>query len=282
MGKRKPALKSLVLVAVFVTVLVVAAGPARLRAAAELGPLAVAFGFAWFVTFLVGWIVFDALKQGARAATALTICALLAVGAVGHFAPPPEEQVYVWFRMEANFSYRGSEDNLPIENVALRFPCPNVENEPAAVMSGIWHLYYLDEENVLRLQMIGTENVILEFYGYYGDRTENLEILLMGIDDTPHGPKIYYNLDKLYPREVFMITKPVEVPKRDTGKITLLEIGENQRTDAYYHHYPFEKPINLSFWARLSKRTNDNYEVVETFSRVYDNGNPGWYWLYLS
>lgn len=36
----------------------------------------------------------------------------------------------VWFRIEANFTYRGSSENLPIENVALRFPYPNVEKAP--------------------------------------------------------------------------------------------------------------------------------------------------------
>lgn len=181
----------------------------------------------------------------------------------------------VWFRMEASFTYRGSEDNLPLENLAIRFPCPNVENVALPTYT-IWSLYYQDNENVLHLQANQDQ-----VYGFVGERTETLGIMLSGVEPTTHGPKLYYNLDKLYPQEVFWITTITYATKENADKVTLVEFGENQRTDAYYHSpAEWELPIDLSFWSQLSKKTNDNYEVVETFSRVLDNVPYAWIWLY--
>jgi hypothetical protein len=285
MVSRKFALKSLVLVAVFVAVLVVAAGPSRLRAPTELGPLAVAFGFAWFVTFLVGWIAFGASKSGIRAATALVLCAALVVGAIGYLAPPAEEQAHAWFFYQASFTYRGSADNLPIENVALRFPCPNVENVAIGVKEGTWTLYWQDEENVLWPQLVGLDNgEIVEFYGYQGQRTENLEIRLTGVEPTIDGPKLYYNLNKLYPREVFWISCFASAPAGDANRVTLRSYGDNEgRAGGHYQYMtpdPWTYGIDFSFWTQLSKKVNDNFEVIETFGRSFDNIRPRWIRLY--
>jgi hypothetical protein len=282
---RKSVVKSLVLVAVFAAVLVVAAGPSRLRAATEFGPLAVAFGFVWFVTFLVGWIVFDAAKSGVKAATALAVGAVLVVGGVGYLAPPAEEQAPVWFSYQASFTYRGSADNLPIENVALRFPCPHVENEEVEVLKGTWTLYHQDEENVLWPQLAGLDNGdIVAFYGYRGQRNENLEILLTGIEPTIDGPKLYYKLSKLYPREVFMMSCFAFTLAEDADKVTLRSYGDNEGRAAGHYQYmtpdPWTYGIDFSFWTRLLKKVNDNFEIIETFSRSLDNLRPGWKWLY--
>ncbi|MGQ9788332.1 MAG: hypothetical protein ACUVQM_03360, partial [Candidatus Hadarchaeaceae archaeon] len=61
----------------------------------------------------------------------------------------PEETVT--FKMEASFTYLGSEENLPIENVVILFPSANLENNVLPI-NGSWKLYYLENDNSLTLQ----------------------------------------------------------------------------------------------------------------------------------
>lgn len=185
----------------------------------------------------------------------------------------------VWFLYEASFTYRGSENNLPIENVALRFPCPNVENVAVPTYT-TWSLYYLDNENVLHLE--ATENGDYEFMG---DRTATLEILLHGITAHSHGPKIGYVLDKLYPQEIFWIIVLASVPEENANKLTLRDYGDNDgRSSMSYDCWgkPFQFPINVSVWAQLSQQIAENYSIVETFSRIRDNLAGATLWLYPS
>jgi hypothetical protein len=238
------------------------------------------------VTFLVGWIVFDTAKSGVRAATALALCAVLVVGGVGYFAPPAEERAPVWFWYQASFTYRGSADNLPIENVALRFPCPHVENEEVGVLKGTWTLYYQDEENVLWPQLVGLDNGdIVAFYGHRGQRDENLEIWLTIIEPYADGPKIYYNLDKLYPREVFWISCFALAPAENANMVTLKIHGdkEGRSRGAYGYFFPDRWfRIDFSFWVELSKVVDNDRQVVERFSRSGENIPSARVWLYPS
>ena len=201
----------------------------------------------------------------------------------------PEEGeaiTYDNFLYQASFTYQGSAENLPIENIAIRFPCPNVENKTAGVMLSTWMLYWQDEENMLHAQMWGTNGEILGFYGYRGERTENLEILLTGIEPTIDGPKIYYRIDKLYPREVFWMTSSVEVPKENAKRVTLRDYGDNEgrSSSSFYKHPsgPFDFSINTSFWVQLSMKVDNTYEKIETFSRDIDNLTWATAWLYPS
>jgi hypothetical protein len=181
------------------------------------------------------------------------------------------------FRYEASFGYLESADNEPIENVALRFPCPTIENKSPYVPVPNWALYYQDENGRLHLQM--TNQLIIRLMG---NRTTALGILALGLEEnTRHGVKISYVLDELYPREVFLITTFLSIPVEKSDKITLSEQKDNQKTAAYYH-YPLEQKIDLSFWAQLSKKTDDNFERLEEFSRTAENAEYGWWWLYPS
>ena len=103
----------------------------------------------------------------------------------------------------------------------------------------------------------------------------------VGITSTTHGPKLYYNIDRLYPSEGIWINDNVTAPAELADRVTLKEAGENNRTIAAYGHSPVKVEfIALSFWVELQRKVNNTYVLIETFSRVYDNADPGNYWLY--
>jgi|GEM_PF-2357938 hypothetical protein len=182
----------------------------------------------------------------------------------------------VTFKMEASFTYLGSENNLPIENVAIRFPCPNIENSPLPTQT-FWSLYYLDEDNVLVLE--ADQNQV---YGFKGDRKQNLTIYLSGIEKSYDGPKIYFNFDRMYPREIFCITTVASAKKSFASKVTLRIFGDSQnRSSAHWQNTrPAEIRISLVFKAQLLMENNGQYHLVENFSRVAENILPTGLWLY--
>jgi hypothetical protein len=99
---------------------------------------------------------------------------VLALVAVVLLSKGPEEQTVeenVLFEVTNIFAYQGSEDNLPIENLTLLFPCPNVDNQ-APTTASTWALYYqtLDNENL--------EVSEAQIYGFKGQRTETLGIIV--------------------------------------------------------------------------------------------------------
>ena len=201
---------------------------------------------------------------------------------------PVEE--YEKFIYNVSFTYWGSEDNLPIENVVIGFPHPNVENQTESIFFGvIWGLYWLDEENMSHLQ--ATETTI---YALMENRTKTLRIL-MGPLECPSigGPKSTWVMDKLYPREVFRVSGGIEIPAAYGDKLTLKDFDDNEgRSSASFAHLPdpntqdvseygaFNRPIRVSFWAQLCKPLSNGYEVIETFSRSIDNDTWGMFWLY--
>ena len=69
--------------------------------------------------------------------------------------PTLQEGRTVAFLFEGAFTYWGSKNNEPIENVIIGFPLPNIENniDDILVAPPGWALHYLDEENVFHLQM---------------------------------------------------------------------------------------------------------------------------------
>ncbi len=205
----------------------------------------------------------------------------------------------VLFQYQANFAYLGSEDNLPIENVGITLPCPNIENEGVmAFMDTRGYtrtLYWQDNENMLYPQTVETPILILEngetyttdnvqVYELRFPRTSAPEIRSRG-DFTIDGPKINYVLDKLYTREVFCVSNVVSVPQDKAERVTLRNYGDNEWRSSAGYYYPYGssppgEPINLLFWIQLSKKVGENYEVVETFSRTAENAEYGWWWLY--
>jgi len=186
----------------------------------------------------------------------------------------PEEQTVeenVLFEVTNIFSYHRSENNLPIENLTLLFPCPNVDNQPP-ITASTWALYYVDNENVVYLQASEAQ-----LYEFAGQRTENLKILSHGRVATEWGPKTQYVLDKLYQGEVLVIKTLANVPSSAASKVTIRNYGDALgRSSAYYWHPP-EWRIDLSFSSQLSRGTDN----LETFYNRVDNAPAGSViWLY--
>jgi hypothetical protein len=210
----------------------------------------------------------------------IVIPIVLALVAVVILARGPEEQVVeenIRLEVMSDFTYLRSEDNLPIENLTLLFPCPNVDNQPLTTAT-TWALFYVDNENTVYLQ--ASEARVYEFKG---QRTENLRILSRGRGATPLGPKIQYVLDKFYPREILRITTYIgedkKLPLGVAREVTIKDYGYAQ-SSAYYRHSD-NWSISLAFWSQLSENTGDGYIAIETFSNIVDNAPAGSViWLY--
>ena len=203
----------------------------------------------------------------------IVISVVLALIAVVMLMRGPEEQVVeenVLFEVTDIFTYHGSENNLPIENLTLLFPCPNVDNQPP-ITATTWALYYqtLDNEN---LQVSEAQ-----IYQFKGQRTQTLGIISRGRVTTELGPKIRYVLDKLYPGEILVLKTLTSVPPSIENKVTIHNYGDNLgRSSAYYWHSP-EWRIDLSVWSQLSRGTDN----LETFYNRVDNAPAGSViWLY--
>jgi len=201
----------------------------------------------------------------------IVLFVVLALTAVVMLMRGPEEQVVeenVLFEVTNIFIYHGSENNLPIENLTLLFPCPNVDNQPP-ITATTWALYYqtLDNENLQASEA--------QIYQFKGQRTQTLGIISRGRVATEWGPKIRYVLDKLYPGEILVIKTLTNIPQSDASKVTIRNYGYAQ-SSAYYWHQP-EWRIDLSFWSRLSRGTDN----LETFYNGVENAPAGSViWLY--
>ncbi len=125
------------------------------------------------------------------------------------------------------------------------------------------------------------DGIIFQVFDYRGARKENLEVLRVIIEPTPYGPKLYYNVDRLYPGEGIWVLDNVITQAQLADRVTLKEIGENNKTTAYYaHSSPNVDFIELSFWVELQRKVNNTHFQIENYSRVYENGVAAWYGLY--
>jgi hypothetical protein len=266
--------KVLIVVAAFVAPIAVAAGVAGGAILESPRTLAVALGAAWALAALVGYGFYGG-KRTLEAATLLLVVALVVIVAYARPWAGGGAEENVVFQYEASFAYLRSFDNEPIENVTLRFPCPNVENRSPSILVPNWALYY-QGENGPSLQMINQMITHL-----MGNRTSALGILTYGLENTRYGPKISYVLDKLYPSETFVIITSLSTPVSESKIITLSEEKDNLVTSAYSYYNSIENLIKISFWSQLSKRIDNSFVFVENFSRLAENVEPGyWWWLY--
>ncbi len=187
------------------------------------------------------------------------------------------------FNYQAQFVYCSSESNLPIDNIVLRFPYPKIENETSSIESrGFMTLFWMDSNGTRFPEItMNSDGTIIQVSAYYGNRRENLVVFLSGIEPTTYGPKLYYNIDRLYSGEGILIDALVLSPIEFAEKTTLIDTNENNRTNAYYNHIPIKvESIELLFQASLQRKIDDKTVPIENFVRVYSNGNTGWYWLY--
>ena len=247
--------------------------------------LGVMLAVAWFVGFFVGEHLAPRWSMVASSALALALLAsTLGFGVPWELPTGEAPEETVLFRVDHKFTYLGSEDNLPVENIVVSYIHPHVENRAQDVRKGMWTLYWKDEDNVLHRQMWGSGDEVFYVWGYLGDRKENLEILGYGAGPAKYGPAITYVLDRLYPREVFWISAPAYIPEGDADRVTLKVYGDDQGRSAGMFgkdpYGPLDKPIDVSFWVQLSRRTDDNFEVVETFGRTLENFYEATLWLH--
>jgi len=268
---RLEVLKALIVVAAFLAPIAVAAGVSEEPVLESPRTLAVALGAAWVVAALVGYGFYGG-KRCIGAATLLVVTAVVVLVAYARPWVGEEENVMFWYA--ANFSYENSEDNLPIENVWLLLPYPNIDNEPADMWEFVWELRYNDENNVLQTQI--RNGVMIRLLG---NRTTSI-IIQYGRTDTKYGPKLAIQVDKLYARESIGISTYVPTSSENADLLTLRESRENQMVSVSCLFFPSSKRIDISFKSLLSRKINDNFKKIEEFGRRIENADPSAYWLY--
>jgi hypothetical protein len=264
--KRLEVLKALVVAAAFLAPIAVAAGVSREPVLESPRALVVALGAAWVAAALVGYGFYGG-KRCLGAATLLLAAALAVLVACARpwVGEGVEENVVFWYA--ASFTYENSADNLPIENVLLSFPHPNIDNEPVPIMDFSWSLWGSNRENmVLQIQ---DGNVIT----FVGNRSAPL-LVQYGRENTPRGPKISFSVDKLYPHEILGFTAYVLTSSDRSESLTLYESKDNQKICASYYYQPSNKVIKLIFSTQLFRKIDDNFKKIEAFSRVDENAQP--------
>lgn len=276
MPGRLEVLKALVVLAAFLAPIAIAAGVSEEPVLESSRALAVALGAGWLVAALVGY-GFYGWKRCFGAATLLTVAALVVFVAYARPWAGEEVEENVMFLYTASFSYENSEDNLPIENVIVSFPCPNIDNEPVQMMGFSWSLWWNpDPENenmkILQIQDGRVDNL-------FGNR-EDAPFIQYGLENTVRGPKISLLIDKLYPQEAIRIQTYAMVPSLKSKSTTICENKENKRITAGYQYDPFNKKISFSFRAQLLTKVNNDFQKVEEFERTEENAEFGWWWLY--
>jgi len=271
---RLDVLKALIVLAAFLAPIAVAAGVSEESVLESPRTLAVALGAAWVAAAFVGYGFYGG-KRCIGAATLLTVAAVVVLVAYARPWVGEEENVVFWYA--ASFAYENSVDNLPIENVIVSFPHPNIDNESVRVMGLSWSLWWKpDPENenmrILQIQDGRVDNLL-------GNRTEAL-FIQYGWENTVRGPKISLLMDKFYPQEVIQIQTYVVVPSPRSNNLTISENRENKKVAAGYQYDPSDKKINFSFWAQLLIKVNNDFRKVEEFRRAEENAGFGWWWLY--
>ena len=117
-----------------------------------------------------------------------------------------------------------------------------------------------------------------------GPRAESLdvlEILDQGVDITPHEHLLAFNLERMYPREMFEVAMHVWIPAEHAEKLTLRIYRDNQGRSFGFCYASDAPPISLAFYVKLSRIVDNNYETTESFTRGVENIPADHFiWLY--
>jgi len=233
--------------------------------------LAGMLGIAWFVSMFAG----EQLTPPGLGTTAASCLAVaLAVSIIGFGVPWRLGEEDVRFDYRAMFIYLGSEDNEPLENLALRFPAPQIENKFAGDIFGSWELYCVEDNGDFTLQ--ANVNGIVNLRGA---RSSQLGIYTTGVENSVNGPTITWELDRLYSQEVFMDFGWTWVPGEKANAVTLrvYDIQEDW-SHAYWHTPKAEqenKKIDFSFVVGLYRENT----LIERYEVTWENEDFGWYYL---
>ena len=228
-------------------------------------------GIAWFVSMFAG----EQLTPPGLGTTAASCLAVaLAVSIIGFGVPWRLGEEDVRFDYRAMFIYLGSESNGPLENLLVRFPAPQIENKFAGEIFSGWELYYVKDDNTLTLQSNAAGIVNLR-----GARSSQLGIYSWGVENSEYGPTLTWEIDRLYPREVFMDFGWTLVPREDADAVTLRVCGiQEDWSQAYWHtpkFYQENTQIDFSFAIWLYREN----VLTERYGIVGEDGIWGWYYL---
>ena len=208
---------------------------------------------------------------------ALVLVAVVAVIAVAIWMfwgrpTAPSENVYFSYRMM--FYYQGSEDNEPLENLALRFPAPRIENDFAGPIYAHWELYYVEDDNSLTLESTGAGIEKLR-----GQRSSQLTVYTSGNEYSAYGPALLWEIDRLYPREVLVDAGWTWVSKEKASTVTL-RCHRAQEDWAFAHWYTPKagqenKRIDFAFAAGLYRENT----LIERYEVSWENETYGGFFL---
>lgn len=256
--------------------------------------LTITLGTAFFVGSLCGSVISRTrLITFAPAALALG----LATGSVLVGIPWEWARVGIWgtqvqenvmVKVEATFTLLATEDNGPLENVAIWFPLPHIDNKVPSDKHGpliftTWQLEWVSD-NTLEIQQRETEVV-----RFYGQRVEPLRVLDSGYSLLDRIPRAGFLVDKLYPGESFRMVELTPVPLNDKDKVSL-KVPSKENSDAAIYYIsgrnllekagPFSKSFDGTLWAYLSVQQGDKpFELREKFFRSFENSRWGLFFL---
>ena len=179
----------------------------------------------------------------------------------------------VRFDYRVSFTYFGSEDNAPLENVVLKWSAPKMENSVVQDIEGgtTWELYYIEDDNTLTLQ--ATENEIINLRG---NRKSQLEMYAFGHEYSGYGPVLVAWFDRLYPREVFIRLGYGVYDKTVADELTLKVRGQTDSVAGWHAVGQENQRIDFSFWVGFWREN----ELIEQFEWIQENMTYGWAWLW--
>jgi len=208
-----------------------------------------------------------------RVALVVGIVAAIVIGGVWWWqsrgGPSGTAGENVAFEYRASFSYFGSADNRPLENLYLWFPLPQVENQLAGNLICNWALYYIENDNTFTLQATPYKVENLR-----GARTSTLGILYYGVGMGKGGPTASWILNRLYPHELFIEIDVLSVDNKKASSTTARLYGEPDPNASWL--VSENRVIDLSFTASLFR---ENVQI-EAWQWHQENGPPGAYWLW--
>ena len=229
-------------------------------------------GIAWFVSMFAG----EQLTPPGLGTTAASCLAVaLAVSIIGLGVPWRLGEEDMRFDYRAMFVYIGPENSEPLENLGLRFAAPQIENKFAGDIFGSWELYFVENDNTLMLQSTAAGIVNLR-----GSRSSQLGIHTSIVENAYFGPSLTWELDHLYPREVFVDYGWTWVSKERMDTVTLRTFGIQEDWASAQWHTPKAEQENIRIDFSFAIGLYRENTPVERYEVIWEN--EGWGGFYLS
>jgi len=219
----------------------------------------------------------------------------------------------VLFKYEASFTYRGSENNVPLMGYLVLFPCPTVDGEPALTAENLrWQLWGpVEGENGARwLELEVDNNNVFQWVGERASSPPDNDFYLSPLTK-PHDMKpdnnfimvygcygfnwkVFFqnDFDNLYPGEQLRNIAYFSLPVKNENLVTLEEDNEVVRQEngevlaaKVVGDMGLSEPIpiDLSYQVKLSKKVDNDFVMVKSYSRTRENcltWSSGWIELY--